>query len=307
MPGHDVRLPSGTQHEIRRGDQLAIVTEAGATLRSYEAAGRPVIDGFVATARVDGGRGQVLAPWPNRVADGRWSWEGAEQQLALSEPAKGNAIHGLVRWATWQLVDHATDGVTLTTTVWPQPGYSFRLALTATYRLDDDGLSVVIRARNEGDRPAPYGVGQHPYLTSGTELADTSVLTVPASTRLLFDDRGNPVGREAVDGSAEDFRSPRAVGDLLLDTAYGDLLPGDDGRVRVRLENPDGGGTELWAGPATRWLQIFTGDTLAPDRRRRSLAVEPMSCPPGALASGEDLVLLAPGAEHALDWGVHAW
>jgi aldose 1-epimerase len=101
MPGHDTRPPSGTQHEIRHGDQVAVVTEAGATLRSYQAAGRAVVDGFAAWARPDGGRGQVLAPWPNRVADGRWSWEGAEQQLALTEVANHNAIHGLVRWATW--------------------------------------------------------------------------------------------------------------------------------------------------------------------------------------------------------------
>ena len=166
---------------------------------------------------------------------------------------------------------------------------------------------MVLRARNDGDRPAPYGVGQHPYLTAGTELADTTVLTVPARTRLLLDERGNPVGRAPVDGSPYDFRAPRAIGDLVLDTAYTDLAPGDDGRVRVRLERPDGGGTELWAGPATRWLQVFTGDTLAPDRRRRSVAVEPMSCPPGALASGEDLVVLAPGEEHGLEWGLHAW
>ena len=307
MPGHDARLPSGTQHEIRHGDQVAVVTEAGATLRSYEAAGRAVVDGFAASAKPDGGRGQVLAPWPNRVADGRWTWDGAEQQLALTEVANHNAIHGLVRWATWTVVEHATDAVALTTTVWPQPGYPFRLGLTATYRVGDEGLSVVLRARNDGDRPAPYGVGQHPYLTAGTELADTTVLTVPARTRLLFDDRGNPVGRAPVDGTPFDFRAPRAIGDLVLDTAYADLAPGADGRVRVRLERPDGGGTELWAGPATRWLQVFTGDTLSPDRRRHGLAVEPMSCPPGALASGEDLVVLAPGEEHDLEWGLHAW
>ena len=303
----EARLPSGTQYEIRHGDQRAVVTEVGATLRSYQAGGRPVVDGFSASVRAEGGRGQVLAPWPNRVADGKWTWNGAEQQLALSEADKHNAIHGLVRWATWTLVDAAADAVTLSTTLWPQPGYPFLLVLTASYRLTGDGLAVELRARNEGDQPAPYGVGQHPYLTAGTELADGTVLTVPGRTRLLLDDRGNPVGSEAVDGSRYDFRVPREVGDLVLDTAYGDLLPDDDGRVRVRLENPDGGGTELWTGTSTRWLQVFTGDTLAPERRRRSLAVEPMSCPPGALASGDDLVILAPGEEHTLDWGLRRW
>ena len=307
MPEQQLRPPSGAQHEIRHGDQVAVVTEVGGTLRRYDVGGRPVLDGFDETAMADGGRGQVLAPWPNRVADGRWTWEGKELQLALSEAAKHNAIHGLVRWAGWGLADRTDDAVTMATTVWPSPGYPFLLSLTATYRLDGDGLTALLRARNEAGRPAPYGVGQHPYLTAGTDVVDDTVLTVPARTRLLTDERGNPTGREDVDGSPYDFRVARRIGDLVLDTAYTDLVPGDDGRVRVRLERPDGGGVELWAGPATRWLQLFTGDTLAAGRQRRSTAVEPMSCPPGALASGEDLVVLDPGEEHALEWGVHGW
>src|SRR3954454_14763712 len=166
MPGHDARLPSGTQHEIRHGEQVAVITEAAATLRSYEAAGRAVVDGFAASAKPDGGRGQVLAPSPNRGADGPLTWDGAAQQLALTEVANHNAIHGLVRWATWTVVEHTSYAVTLATTVWPQPGYPFLLALTATYRMGDEGLSVLLRARNDGDQPAPYGVGQHPYLTA---------------------------------------------------------------------------------------------------------------------------------------------
>ncbi len=307
MPEQQSPPPSGAQHEIRHADQVAVVTEVGGGLRRYDVGGRPVLDGFDETAMADGGRGQVLAPWPNRVADGRWTWEGQELQLPLSEAAKRNAIHGLVRWTGWSLADRSDDALTMATTVWPNPGFPFQLSLTATYRLADDGLTTRLRARNEGGRPAPYGVGQHPYLTAGTDLVDDTVLTVPARTRLLTDERGNPTGRADVEGSDYDFRVARRIGDLVLDTAYTDLVADDDGRVRVRLDAPDAGGVELWAGPATRWLQVFTGDTLAADRRRRSAAVEPMSCAPGALASGVDLVVLAPGEEHTLEWGVHSW
>ena len=322
---HDNSSPSGRQHEIRLGDQVAVVTEVGATLRSYRLGTREVLDGFAADARSDGGRGQILAPWPNRVRDGKWNLEGdgdrrtepVEQQLALSEAAKHNAIHGLVRWVSWELTspdEHdgpADSSVALTTTIWPQPGYPFRLALRATYRLGDDGLTVALSARNDSASPAPYGVGQHPYLSAGvagSAQVDDLHLTLPARTRLLLDDRGVPVGQTAVEGTEHDFRTPRAVGGLVLDDGYGDLLPDPDGRVRVRLDIPGGPGTELWAeGSSTRWLQVFSGDTLAPDRRRQGLAVEPMSCPPNALASGVDLVMLAPGVEHLLSWGVRAW
>ncbi len=145
--------PTGTQHELTHGDQVAVVTEMGATLRAYEVGGRPVIAGFPATHRPDGGRGQVLAPWPNRIRDGRYSFGGEEHQLGLTEVPKRNAIHGLVRWTGWQLAERGATDVSLTTTVWPQTGYPFLLRLRATYRLGDDGLDVALHARNDGDRP----------------------------------------------------------------------------------------------------------------------------------------------------------
>jgi len=299
--------PTGTQHELTHADQVAVVTEMGATLRTYEVGGRPVIAGFPATHRPDGGRGQVLAPWPNRIRDGRYSFGGEEHQLGLTEVPKRNAIHGLVRWTGWQLAERGADRVSLTTTVWPQTGYPFLVRLRATYRLGDGGLDVALHARNDGDRAAPYGVGHHPYLTVGTAV-DAAVLTLPAGQRLVADDRGIPVAAEAVAGTAYDFRTSRTIGDLVIDDAYVGLGRGSDGRVRVTLENSSGHGLEMWADEAASCLQVFTGDTLPdPALRRQSLAVEPMSCPAGAFDTGADLVTLQPGAEHELRWGVHSW
>ena len=303
------RAPSGQQHRLSRGDQVAVVTEVGATVRCYDVGDRPVLDGFAEGRRPDGGRGQVLAPWPNRVRDGRYRFGGQDLQLGLTEAAKGNAIHGLVRWVGWSVQSQTDDGITMATTVWPQPGYPWLLRLTAAYRLHDDGLEVTLGARNDGEEPAPYGVGQHPYLAAPGGV-DDAVLTLPADRRLLLDDRSIPVGEEPVDGTPYDFRAGRAVGDLRLDEAYVALQPGTDGRVRVRLDEAGGDhGVELWCESASsRCLQVFSGDTLPdPARRRRGLAVEPMSCPPDALASGADLVVLDPGEEHVLRWGVRGW
>lgn len=300
--------PTGTQHELTLDDQIAVVTELGATLRSYVVAGRSVLDGFAESERPDGGRGQVLAPWPNRIRDGRYRFADREHQLPLSEVANRNAIHGLVRWVGWTLAERGEEWAALTATVWPQPGYPFLLRLRATYRLTPDGLEVALHARNDGTEPAPYGVGQHPYVTSGAG-ADETVLTVPAAERLVTDERGNPVGTEPVDGTVYDFRTARPVGDLVLDTAYSGLGRGSDGRAVVRLEHPQGGhGVAVWMDGQARHLQVFSGDTLPdPARRRNSLAVEPMSCPPGAFVSGTDLVVLEPEGEHELTWGVHSW
>jgi aldose 1-epimerase len=249
-----------------------------------------------------------LAPWPNRVADGRYEWAGDEQQLALSEVANNNAIHGLVRWAEWSLVERDAARVRAEVRIWPQPGYPFALTATATYELGDDGLRVVIEAANRSDQAAPYGVGQHPYVTAGTERVDEVVLTVPADQWVRCDDRGLPVATEPVEGTAYDFRQGRPIGETVLDTPYAGLGRDSEGRTAVRLAHPsDGTGVDLWCGPGADYLQVYSGDTLAPARRRQGLAVEPMSCPPDAFRSGTGLVVLDPGATHTLEWGLHSW
>src|SRR4051794_33039142 len=105
---HDERLteglpPSGAQYEISAGSHRAVVVAVGGGLRSYRVDGRDVFDGYDGDRMADGARGQTLAPWPNRVKDGAWTWNGEEQQLPLTEPDKHNAIHGLVRWLGWSL------------------------------------------------------------------------------------------------------------------------------------------------------------------------------------------------------------
>jgi aldose 1-epimerase len=310
MPGSADRAgPTGAQYEIVHGDQRAVVVEAGGGLRTYDVAGRAVLEGYPADRPPDGGRGQVLAPWPNRVAGGRYTWDGTEHRLALTEPEAGNAIHGLLRSQSWGMVERAADRVLLGASVWPQKGYPFQLSVTADYRLGEDGLTVRLVARNDGSADAPYGVGQHPYLTVGTAAVDDAVLTVPASRWLRTDDRGIPVAAEPVDGSPYDFRAGRAVGPQLVDTAFVELDRDSSTEPVVRVAAPDGRhGVDLRLGAGVRCVQVFTGDTLPePSRRREGLAVEPMSCPPDAFRTGTDLVRLPPGGSHVLEWGLLAW
>jgi aldose 1-epimerase len=301
---------TGRQHELRHGEQSAVVVELGGALLDYTVGTRTVLDGVgPGDARISGGRGQLLVPWPNRVRDGRYRWRGRDHQLALSEPAARNAIHGLTRWTRWDVLDRDRRRVVLATTVWPQPGYPFQLAVSAEYALGDDGLTVGVTARNAGPDVAPYGVGQHPYLTVGTDLVDDAVLTVPAGAWLPTDDRGSPLPPERVAGGDYDFRAGRTIGPQPLDTAFTELERDDRGRAVVRLAHPTGShGTDLWLGESVPYVQVFTGDTLADrDRRRRGLAVEPMSCPPDAFRSGTGVVALAPGDTHGARWGITPW
>ncbi|MDQ6641536.1 MAG: aldose 1-epimerase family protein [Actinomycetota bacterium] len=297
--------PSGDQHAIEGGRYRAVVTECGATLRSLSCEGRELIQGHGEHEMCSGARGQLLVPWPNRVRDGAWSFQGRALQLGLSEPARHNASHGLVRWASWSPVGESASAVTLGYRLLAQSGYPWTLDLAAGFALGDDGLTVTMGALNRSGSPAPYACGAHPYLTSGSDHVDDDELTLPGAARLLTDDeRKLPIGRDPVEGTPYDFRSGRRIGDTVLDHAFTGLSRGDDGRVRVSLRSPSGAGVELWADERFGWLQAYTGDDQpAP---RTALAVEPTTAPPDAFNSGEDLVVLAPGQVFEATWGIRA-
>jgi aldose 1-epimerase len=298
--------PSGEQIEIRAGDQRAVVVEVGGGLRRYAVGDREVLDGYREDEMASAGRGQVLVPWPNRLRDGAYEFGERWHQLAISDPATGSAIHGLVRWAAWSVRERDADRVVMGHALHPQPGYPFSLALAIEYALSDEGLRVTSTATNTGREACPYGAGVHPYLTVGTETVDSAVLRAPGRTMLRTDERGTPVGSAAVDGTEHDFREARPIGATKLDNAFTDLERADDGLARVELRDPESGAAvTLWLDEAYRYLQLFTGDPL-PSVARRSLAVEPMTCPPNAFQTGERVLVLEPGESATATWGLQA-
>jgi aldose 1-epimerase len=301
-----VVAPSGEQYEIRHGDQRAVAVEVGGGLRTYSVGDRDVLDGYDVDAICDGARCHTLVPWPNRVQDGKWSWHGVDQQLALTEPEQHNAIHGLVRWMPWSVVDRSDSAVTLGCTSHPQPGYPWTIEVRNHWSLSDGGLTVETTIVNHSDTAAPVAAGFHPYITAGTPTIDTAVLTLPGATRLPTGPQQIPTGREPVAGTDFDFREPRPLAGIEIDHTYTDLHRDSDGRCRLRLAHPDGGaGVTVWADEAYPYLEVFTGDALPdPSRRRRGLGVEPMSAPPNAMVTGESLVTIEPGQSWRGGWGI---
>lgn len=296
-PMIDQSGPSGEQFSLAAGPYTAAVTQAGATLRCLEYDGRPLIIGFEEHQMCSAGRGQHLIPWPNRIRDGRYTFAGVERQLPISEVARHNASHGLVRWAMWSPTQVSKDQVSLQLRLMAQPGYPWSLALQIDYRLDESGLSVSVTARNESAELAPYAYGAHPYLSAGSERIDSDLLKFGASTQVVTDnERLLPV---EVTANHLDFSRGRALGSQALDTAFGGLT---SQRVQLRGEH---GGVELWADDSIRWWQLYSADD-NPSLARRALAVEPMTAPPDAFNSGTDLIVLAPGESHRLTWGIRA-
>lgn len=296
---------SGTQVELRAGAARAVVVEVGGGVRLLEVDGVTVLDGYDADSLVTGARGQPLLPWPNRLHTGRYTWDGVEHEVPLDEPEQQNALHGLTRWRSWTATDHDDASVTMRLSLPPSPPYPFRLDLSVRYDLVPDGLTVATTAVNRGSTAAPFGAGAHPYATVGTDLVDDVVLHLPARSWLPTGPAQIPVGRDPVEATPYDFREPRPIGRVRIDHAFTDLDRDEDGRAHVVLRSPDGGQTALWVDEHYPYVEVFTGDTLPePDRRRRSLGLEPMSCPPDAFRTGEDLVRLEPGESWSGSWGL---
>jgi aldose 1-epimerase len=299
-------IPTGRQISLQHGDVAAVVTEVGAGLRELTWRGRPLVIGFAQDEIPDAYQGAVLAPWPNRIADGRYRFDGQLHQLDLSEPERFNALHGLVNWAAWDVERAGIAEARLTHRLWPTPGYPFLLDLAVDYRLTDDGLTFGLSAHNAGNTAAPYGGSFHPYLVAGSGDADSWTVQSPAGSYLTVDP--NRLLPRGIAPLAEfDFRDPTPLAGLEIDHAFTDIAFDDAGQASLSLIDDAGDGVRMTWDRRCPWLQLCipgkrrTDLHRTADLYRRALAVEPMTCPPDAFNSEVDLIVLEPGESHSFE------
>ncbi len=309
---------SGTQYSIRSGAYEAEIASVGASLRSLRHGGRDLVVPFDADEVRPGYRGALLAPWPNRVVDGRYAFGGHEYELALSEPKRGHALHGLAAWLDFTATAQTDDALTLEAVIEPQTSYPWRVRLETTFRLGDDGLTQTVRAVNESVGAAPFGTGPHPYLVAGPGPLDSWTFELPASAVLeVTPDTLAPIALHDVvedDPARFDWRTPHVLGATELDHAYTDLAFADDGLATVRLTDPSGVGVQLVWDSTCPWVQIHTADLpggAAQPFHRAGLAVEPMTCAPDAFNDAAydfetGLIVLEPGGATEASWRIAA-
>lgn len=308
------RPRSGDQYELSAHGYVAEIASVGATLRSLRYEGRDLILPFDADEVRPAMRGALLAPWPNRTADGRYTFAGVAHQLVRNEVETANAAHGLVAWLDFACVGRSAERVVLAATIEPQPGYPWRVRLEVIFSLDHDGLVQQVVATNESPDAAPFGVGGHPYLVAGapsTSAIDDGVLDLPAAEVLLVSaDRLLPTGTarvDAHDGGCFDFREPRRLGATIVNHAFTSLRRDAGGQARVRLTDADGRGTEISWDERCPWVQLYTADAPGSDGHRCGLAVEPMTCPPDALNSQRDLLVIESGGSASAGWRIRSF
>ena len=301
--------PTGSQFHLELDADgrrvTAIVTEVAAGIRALEVDGAALTETFAEHETPPSACGITLFPWPNRVDGGRWTLDGVEQQLDLTEPAKGNASHGLLRYTAYRPIVVEPHAVTLGATVFPQHGWPFQLATTVRHELVADGMVVTHTVENVGRGRAPFAVGSHPFLRVGDHDPATLRVTLDAATRFEVDERSIPTGTAPVAGTDVDLRGGPLVGDLDLDTGYRDVVADEHGVRRTRLTAPDGWSTELWQDASFAYVQVFTPRNFPRDGvEGLAVAAEPMTAPANALATGEGLVWLDEGESWTAAWGI---
>ncbi|MGK9270789.1 aldose 1-epimerase family protein [Williamsia muralis] len=303
------KLTDVAGHSIEADGYSAQIAATGAGLRAVRWRGRLLTETWDIEPGVKPplSCGLVLSPWPNRTGDGRYTFDGTSYELPITEAGRNNANHGFVRMVDWNVLDQTSTSVTLGVAVGQHPGWPFDLQLTATYAVGPDGLTVTHTTTNTGTIRAPYALGQHTFVRVGDVPADNCSLQLAAAKYQPLDAErqlpdGDPVD---VAGTEFDFRTPRPVEGVWLDTPF-TAMADDDGIITHRLIGSDGT-TELWTDLNFSWVQAFTADP-GHDQpypgRGRAVAIEPMTAPPNALATGTDLIVLEPGQIWTGRWGL---
>lgn len=273
--------------------QRAVLSPWGASLRRYflvdDHGGEiDIVWGYSGGAQKKGGQGDVLIPFPGRVAEGRYSFDGQALQLEQNDKEGPNAIHGFVRTLPWTMhqagTNHVAFEVKLDAAAYGPRGYPFSLAVRVTYSLDVQGLSCSFAVQNVGRQAAPVGVGFHPYFTVGTQVVDEAEVKIPAAGYLEFNERLAPTGRVmAAKGTEWDYRDFRLIGDRRFNHCYIELERDLTGMATASLRHRESGRViDVVMDAAFSAIVVYTGDAIT-GAPRRALAIEPMTCATDAL------------------------
>lgn len=305
------RHPDVTLHA---GDYTAAISSYGSSLRKLEYGGAPLAVGFAADEYPPMSSGNILCPWPNRIADGTFIHNGCLHRLDITEPERANAIHGFVRESRWEIAEKNENAVVFELHDGSHIGWPWFMNYRAMWELSaDSGLSCTLEVANADDETVPLAIGFHPYITAHGHPLDECVLATDVDTYLPLEPQRNlpagPVTSTEALGLASSLAAGVAMKDVFFDHCFGPVDPGASG-ISAVLEHPSTGDrVVLRSDSPCRWLQIFTAD---PARRAgypgvgRALAVEPMTAPPNALRSGLDLTTLNPGESVTAKYSIAA-
>ena len=288
-------------HTSDAGEVYALLDPIGAGLHALHVNGRDVMPLDTELARTRWFSGHTLAPWPNRMRDGEWVFEGATLSAPLND-GLGNALHGVVGNREFEIVQRSDDSVRFEISLGDDPVYPFAVRVHVTFTVAADGLTCAFGARNESASTVPFAIGTHPYFP----FDDDCTLTINADNAFEVDDRLIPSGR-LMDLSAWHAQpgEPIALSTFVADDCFTSLRRDVDGIAHTLITHGDGAIVDVWQDAGLPHTVIFTTREFTwSDGGTKAIAIEPQTAPTNAFNSGIDLTWLVPGDDFVVRWGV---
>ena len=281
----------------------AVVSPVGAGLMALTLSGNQVIE-QVAPGRPDLYAGVVMAPWSGRIAAGKWGdAEGIERLLQVNEPARNNALHGLVYDKAFELKRTTDSSVELVIDIAANDGYPHALRLAVSYELEDGELFASFAVKNLSAERAPFSIGFHPYIS--TAWSDSPMqLQVSAESVLELNENMIATGKSSVSTAGKDLRSGKALSEVELDDDFTDLNF-SNGIASTKLLTQDGAGCEIWQEDIFKHTVIYTPEDFpTASGSITAIAIEPSSSEVNAFNTKQDLLVLSPGETRSGSWGI---
>ncbi len=299
--------------ELKRGNQRLVINQVGGGLISYQVEKdgetKDMIVSYESCPEEKVGMmGDVLFPFPGRVKNSEYSFEGKEYKISGTKEIDGNALHGFVTDKEWKVVEKNDDSIKLSYEIkkeeYEKNGYPFSLKIQVKYSLSDNGLKVETEITNTGESKAPFGLGFHPYFTAGTDKADNISLKIDAKKLVEFDDNLFPTGKMVgLDGQELDYNQEKKIGEKTIDNCFTGLVYTNNiskTEISSKLAK-----LNIWQDKNFNYLQMYSADTIGDKFMRAGFAIEPQTCTGYALNKPEmGLKTIEPGESFKAVWGV---
>lgn len=275
-----------------KGNQLKVDPLNGAAITHWSCLKKNQVIALIDNKAFNSFESSLLFPFPNRLAEGKYSFENTSYQFPLNDFGRPNALHGLIHNKEFRLVDKQEDLLQFAYEyAGNAPYYPFPFRLEITYLIKENELELNITIKNLGFGKMPCGFGWHPYF-------DISIserpcwLKLPSVNKIEVDQNLIPIGKEEEDLEFKNFQS---VEEKKLDNCY--RLERIAERSSVFLKYPELGTIEVWQDGNCPFIQVFKPD-------ERTMAIEPMTCGIDAFNTKEGLKVLRSREEWVIKIGL---
>jgi aldose 1-epimerase len=276
---------------IANGDSYAIINLVGSALVGLCFGEHELIPETDLGPKVFAGT--LLTPWPNRIQNGTYQFEGRQYQLEIRD-GMGNALHGLVDEQRADVLESRTGYAKLETFLVASEGYPANLRVESVFELSATELTVSYQVTNQGSGNAPVGIGTHPYF----HFTDSTKIEINAKLAAVHDSQMIPIGEVPAGDLGLGAGRVALVSNLKLDTQFGQL--GDP----VATVTNDEFAYDIWQQDA-KWLMVYNTNVFPWAKGLgNAIAIEAQTCPADAFNTGEDLRVLSSGETTSMRWGV---